>query len=58
MDRPTALIHEFTHLAGVYSPATRDIDYTIEGTVKLKVSDALANAPSFAYLSQGKRNLS
>ncbi|KAF8430942.1 hypothetical protein BGX38DRAFT_1058735, partial [Terfezia claveryi] len=48
-DQVSSMLHEFTHLGGIYFPPTRDKKYIHEEVVALSTIDALENAQSYAF---------
>ena len=41
------MIHEFSHLAGIYSPGTSDYAYEYDGIQSLSSTQSLNNADNF-----------
>ncbi|PLN85520.1 Metalloprotease [Aspergillus taichungensis] len=46
-DQGLAMLHELSHIAGVYSPATQDLAYKYNNLVKLPKEQAILNADTY-----------
>jgi deuterolysin len=53
-DQGTSILHETTHVPGVYSPPTQDLAYTYTYSAKLSTGEALRNADSYTVFAQCK----
>lgn len=53
-DQGLVMIHELTHLDGVYSPAAKDIAYGFDAIVSLSKEDAILNAETYNFYAAGE----
>jgi len=51
-DQISSMLHEFTHLAAIYSPPTIDHTYLHKTIVTLNTSRALQNADTYAFYAK------
>lgn len=53
-DQALTVIHEYTHMTSVYSPATTDYAYGYEAVLALDSAKAVLNGDTFLYYANGK----
>lgn len=57
-DQALTVIHELSHLDGVYSPAATDHAYGEDASIALSSDMALMNADNYTYYANGEFFLS
>ncbi|PGH02241.1 hypothetical protein AJ79_07690 [Helicocarpus griseus UAMH5409] len=54
-DQALTIIHEFTHIDEVYSPATTDYTYGLEASISLDADKAIKNADNYNFYAHSVR---